>query len=126
MFKLTNRLLYDKEIGRVLINKNISSRFYYNKQNEFDTYSNSMSNRYFRDIIHKNMYTNNLSNNLLCYNTFFNLINDIKSIKTDILNLHSKINTLTNIVDKNYNDFDDKLLMFAIKLQKIKNKNNKK
>ena len=49
MFKLTNRLLSDKEIGRRIV----GSRFYSVKSSEWDEYNNYISNKYSRD------YTNN-------------------------------------------------------------------
>ena len=56
---MIRRIFNDKEIGRILFNKNIGSRFYCVKQSEWDEYSNTISNRYLRD------YTNNTLNNVL-------------------------------------------------------------
>jgi len=109
----------DKNIGRLLSNKNIGSRFYYIKQNDWDTYSNDISNRYSPNFIQTQAYTNNASNSIVCDNLFVNLNNDIKNLRMNILNLHSRINKLTNIVDKNHNEFDEKLFMFAVEVKKI-------
>ena len=56
---MIRRLLNDKEIGRILFNKNIGSRFYCVKQSEWDEYTNTISKRYSCD------YTNNTLNSVL-------------------------------------------------------------
>jgi hypothetical protein len=103
---MLRRLFNDKEIGRrIILNQ---KKMYGVSSNDWDVYNNIVCLRYSRN------YTNPSPTSITSnYISSLNHEHDIKAIKLDVLKLHSKINELTNIVDKNKTSLDEKINLLS-------------
>ena len=85
--------LSDKQIGR---------RFYLSASDSLDLYNKNLNNFKNKKSTYYNV-TDAMSNTISIQTQ------EIKYLKIEILTLHSRINSLTNIVDKNHNNIKTKL-----------------
>lgn len=99
---MLRRLLGDKEIGwRIILNQ---KKMYGVSSNDWDVYNNTICMRYSRN------YTNPTSTSITSnYISSLNHEHDIKTLKSDVLKLHSRINELTNIVNRNKISLDERI-----------------
>ena len=86
--------LSDKQIGR---------RFYLNGTDNWDVYNNNVNIFKNKQVTYYNV-TDAMSN------TISMQTQEIKNLKLEILTLHSRINNLTNIIDKNHNNIKTRFL----------------
>ena len=94
--------LSDKEIGR---------RCYIVTTDEMKKYLNQLNNYTNRQMSHYNT-SDTISNSIYIQNY------DIKNLKQDIIHLHARINDLTNIVESNNNNIEDRFLLFSFEVRK--------
>ena len=86
--------LSDKQIGR---------RFYLNGSDNWDVYNNNVNIFKNKQVTYYNV-TDAMSN------TISMQTQEIKNLKLEILTLHSRINNLTNIIDKNHNNIKTRFI----------------
>lgn len=101
---MIRRLFNDKEIGKILFNKNIGSRFYCVKQSEWDRYS--------RD------YTNNTLNSVLT-DTVVSQTNKIR----DLNNAHYRHSEEIRDININVRDLNESYLHIKEDLYHVKKHN---
>ena len=101
---MLTRLLSDKDIGRRFILQ--QKKLYSVNSNEWYIYNNIMCHRYSRNFTNTNNIPISIASDTIIG---LNYDHDIKTLKMDILALHSRINQLTNIVDKNTLTLDSKI-----------------
>lgn len=116
------RRFSDKTIGRILSDKNIGSRFYCVKQNEWDLYNQRINYTYSAKF--NNLSLNNINNNTenISPDTLIKEINEIKHIKMDINNLYMRMNK-ANIETDN---IEKRLIIFSAEVFKILDNISKK
>lgn len=102
--------LSDKQIGR---------RCYFVNTEEMELYLNQLNKSRNRHLSQYNT-SDTLSDSICMQNQ------EIKGLKMDILNLHARINDLTNIVSKNHNNVEDQFIKFSIEVRKEIDKIGKK
>jgi hypothetical protein len=95
--------LSDKQIGRRLSDKQIGRRFYIIESDNWNAYNNKLN-------IGKNKQTTYYNVTDAMSNTISIQTQEIKHLKMEILTLHSRINNLTIIIDKNHNYIKTKFL----------------
>jgi hypothetical protein len=117
MLRITKRLC-DKEIGFRII----TNRFYNVKPNDWDVYNSSISNTYSRNFTQNKI---NYSINDILMDTVSKQNEDIKNVKTDILNLYSRVNELNNNFNKNHKQIEEIFMLFSDIIEDINIINSK-
>lgn len=118
-YQIIRKMFSNKFIGQKFIWK----KFYSVKPSNLNTYKNFdpykncvIIHRYTRDYTHTNM---NLAPDNALRDMIVSLHNDIKTLRMDMITLHSRINNLTNKVEQNHLEVNDALYEFTCEIKKI-------
>lgn len=96
---MIRRLFFDKQIGR---------RWYFVTSNEYDIYTSNVNN-----CRNNQFYKYNFNDAL--NNTIISQTEEIKNINNAVIDLHSRINKLTNTIERN----NDKLLSTGSRITNV-------